>query len=249
MSNLSICSTSIRQIDGLYSLNDLHKASGGEAKYQPARFTRLSQTQELINEINHYPDMGSATKSNTYTHNADIDGVIKVVNGGEGRGTFVCKELVYAYAMWVSAAFMLTVIRSFDNLMQNQPDPATSLFLNTSHARTQARKAGLNFYEARQAILKQINTPAALALGLPPATEQIAEGVIADMFVCGRFVVGFDINQRLQINQLHPNDIVINPNNLVSTILHGVIKPHDFPSILGAIANVLERKTHHHITK
>ena len=87
----------------LYSLNDLHRASGGEAKHQPANFLRLDTTQALIDEI-----------ANEINRSSDVrSGVIHVINGN-GGGTYVCKELVYAYAMWVSAAFNLRVIRAFD---------------------------------------------------------------------------------------------------------------------------------------
>ena len=85
----------------------MHKASGGEEKDAPSRFIRLDSTKSLIeeisNEINRQPKMG-------------ID-PIKVIRGGDGsQGTFVCKELVYAYAMWISPAFNLKVIRAFDEM-------------------------------------------------------------------------------------------------------------------------------------
>lgn len=88
---------------GLYSLNDLHRASGGEAKHQPANFLRLDTTQKLIEEI-----------TEEISQSSDVRSALRVINGGDQRGTYVCKELVYAYAMWVSAAFNLRVIRAFD---------------------------------------------------------------------------------------------------------------------------------------
>lgn len=87
---------------GRYSLNDLHQASGGERKHEPAGWLRLDQTNELIHEI----------------LNTQIC-VFKPVDSRKGRygGTYVCKELVYSYAMWISAAFALKVIRAYDALV------------------------------------------------------------------------------------------------------------------------------------
>lgn len=109
MTNLTILSNKIRLLDGLYSLNDLHKASGGEKRHQPNRFIRIEQTQDLIKEIDRCPDVGIA---------------LKTKRGGNLQGTFVCKELVYSYAMWVSAKFQLAVIRAFDSMRQQPPAQA-----------------------------------------------------------------------------------------------------------------------------
>ena len=49
---LIISNTSIRKDSiGRYSLNDLHKASGGKKRHQPSDWLRLEQTNELIAEI------------------------------------------------------------------------------------------------------------------------------------------------------------------------------------------------------
>lgn len=101
--SLVIGEFSIRQDeDGRYSLADLHKAGGSLKKHQPSNFLRVEQTQELIKEIEHSSDMRSA---------------VKVINGGNNRGTYVVKELVYSYAMWISAKFHLTVIRAYDAMV------------------------------------------------------------------------------------------------------------------------------------
>ncbi len=51
MSNLQILNNSIRTLDNLFSLTDLHKASGGDEKHKPVLFLRLDQTKDLISEI------------------------------------------------------------------------------------------------------------------------------------------------------------------------------------------------------
>lgn len=100
MHPLTIIETTIRQdAEGRYSLNDLHKAAGGKQRHQPRYFLANSQAKELIAELASEGDSGNP---------------LSVHRGGQRQGTFVCKELVYAYAMWISPAFMLKVIRAYD---------------------------------------------------------------------------------------------------------------------------------------
>ncbi|EEJ6333904.1 KilA-N domain-containing protein [Salmonella enterica] len=118
--------------DGRYSLNDLHKAAGKEDKHQPAFFMRRNETIELINEI-----FNSANVQNK-----------NPVDSKKGRygGTYVCKELVYSYAMWISAAFALKVIRAYDSLvsgvvMDTQPQPKAIANKTSVEERTPLRDA------------------------------------------------------------------------------------------------------------
>lgn len=100
MTNLVISNHTISQDkNGFFSLTDLHKASGNESRHEPNRFLRNQETQELIAEIESEKQIAYHT-----------------INGGNNRGTYACRELVYRYAMWISAKFSLMVIRAFDAL-------------------------------------------------------------------------------------------------------------------------------------
>ena len=107
MSNLAILNTSIRTHESLFSLNDLHKASGGAEKHRPSLFIRLDTTQDLISEIQ------KEVKS--------TDLIFKTTGGRGLRGTYACEELVLSYAMWISPKFHLIVLRAFLAMHRNQP--------------------------------------------------------------------------------------------------------------------------------
>lgn len=107
MSNLAILNTSIRTHESLFSLNDIHKASGGAEKHRPSLFIRLDTTQDLISEIQ------KEVKS--------TDLIFKTTGGRGLRGTYACEELVLSYAMWISPKFHLVVLRAFLAMHRKQP--------------------------------------------------------------------------------------------------------------------------------
>lgn len=116
MNAIQISNVTIRQTENnLYNLNDLHKAAGGKDIHKPSQWFRNTQTQELIAEIE-----------------AEGNKAAEVIHGGKNRGTFVCKELVYAYATWISAKFFLLVIRTFDAVVSGSLKPDFHLTAQTT---------------------------------------------------------------------------------------------------------------------
>ncbi len=93
--------------NGLYSINDLHRASGGLAKHQPAAWMRLQATTNLIRL------MESQVINQQITQNSSIIEVVKGNSPGASQGTFVCRKLVVAYALWISTELFRHVLDVF----------------------------------------------------------------------------------------------------------------------------------------
>lgn len=109
---LTVLGTKIRRDeDGRYNLNDCHKAAGAEAKDAPGQWLRTDKAQDLIRVME---TMQNCTVSPTASKE------------GRGGGTYVAEELVYAYAMWISAEFNLTVIRAFRDLVVGKVPPVAN---------------------------------------------------------------------------------------------------------------------------
>ena len=89
---------------GLYSLNDLHKASGGEGRHRPNYWLNLESTKEVLEELH-----------------SETDTVI-TVSKKEGRygGTYVDKILLGMYASWISPKFHIMVYKVFFEAMEER---------------------------------------------------------------------------------------------------------------------------------
>ena len=91
--------------NGLYSINDLHRASGGLAKHQPAAWMRLQSTTNLIRLM-------ESQVINQQSKNSIVE-TVEGRNYGGNSGTFVCRKLVVAYALWISTEFFSHVLDVF----------------------------------------------------------------------------------------------------------------------------------------
>lgn len=112
--NLVIANTAIRtDAEGRFCLNDLHKAAGGEKADGPSYWMTNQQTKALVAELQ--GDTGIP------------GGPTATLNDGKNNGTYVCKELVYAYAMWISPKFHLQVIRAYDAMTVKPEQPPANL--------------------------------------------------------------------------------------------------------------------------
>lgn len=160
MSALMIANTQVHaDNNSRFSLNDLQAAaicSGVTKDIRPAEWMALSSTSEMV-EILIKENPGS-----------------KPVEAKAGRygGTYACKELVYAYAMWISPKFNLHVIRAFDAMVTgkaaNDPIPNDRQLSITNReykaALSMAKAAGLKGNQASLAADRAVQQ----ALGISP---------------------------------------------------------------------------------
>lgn len=181
MTALIIANTQIRcDSAGRYCLNDLHQASGGHKRHQPANWLRLDQTAELIAELQKPTESeeGLLTSEERSTHMPVV-----TIEGGLVQGTYALKELVYAYAMWISAKFHLHVIRAYDAMVTGQQAEAIpGLLPGPQHRADQLVGAGRIFTAALRT---------ARALRMPPRRAMRAA------FECVKRHAGIDWEEEL----------------------------------------------------
>ena len=108
--------------NGLYSINDLHKASGGMKKHQPDKWFQLQSTTNFVR----YQEKKARSQSlNQGSKNLVVE-TIEGRNYGGNSGTFVSRKLVVAYAMWISPAFADHVLDTFLDVVDGVYEKVTA---------------------------------------------------------------------------------------------------------------------------
>ena len=115
--SLSIMGTEIRQdSDGLYSLNDVHRASGGGEEKRPSKWLANEQPNSIARKIEAKARIRA----------------LAIKRGGNAPGVFACKELVLISATWLDDDFYIDVVCAFDYLLQGDTQGALDTALRNA---------------------------------------------------------------------------------------------------------------------
>lgn len=105
--------------NGLYLLTDLWKASGSARKDRPEKWLNLVSTQRYLKFLEKQERGNLQNEDVTKTGSLNKSSFFEIILGkGKPQGTYVSKELVYSYAMWVSCEYHHLVVSTFDALQQ-----------------------------------------------------------------------------------------------------------------------------------
>lgn len=201
-----------RDAEGRYSLNDLHQAAGSEDRHKPSNWLRSDPAAGLEQVlISRY-------------------GEIRPIESSAGRygGTFAVRELVYAYAMWVSPVFHLKVIDAYQSLVTgdhqlNRPVPETE---DVCRAATELRAAKITFVAIFQAMrtigahhgraIRSANACALRRTGI----DMVSEMDIADMTGPKALPTTADDSLSLFMFHLQERQLGIEPRACLSSDLY-----------------------------
>lgn len=167
MRNLVINGTQIgTDAEGRFSLTDLHKAAGADPKIKPFLFLRSDSVLKVVEVLK--------------AQKCAID-PISIKRGRYTGGTWVCKELVYKYAMWVDAEFEVKVIQTFDKVSQSGKAISSMQAINDLVAKIESDKQIASFCGAELAKYKKLKKENAAKLSDEVERIQLKLGFKAEV--------------------------------------------------------------------
>lgn len=96
---------------------------------QPAHFLRMEQTQDFINELVKRYNLSYNGNDSSNSHYAiSHSEIVKTVNGGKDRGTWMERKLALKFAGWLSPAFEVWLFEQLENLLFQEVEIHNSYF-------------------------------------------------------------------------------------------------------------------------
>ncbi len=134
---------------GRFSLNDLHKSAGSNPKNKTALFLKLHSVKKVAEVLK--------------VANPTLE-PISIKRGRYTGGTWVCKELVYKYAMWIDAEFEVMVIQTFDKIQREGKAISSMQAINDLVAKIESDKQVASFCASELAKYKKVKKVNSVAL-------------------------------------------------------------------------------------
>lgn len=134
---------------GRFSLNDLHKSAGSNPKNKAALFLKLDSVKKVAEVLK--------------VANPTLE-PISIKRGRYTGGTWVCKELVYKYAMWIDAEFEVMVIQTFDKIQREGKAISSMQAINDLVAKIESDKQVASFCASELAKYKKVKKVNSMAL-------------------------------------------------------------------------------------
>lgn len=159
--------------DGLYCLNDLHKAAKIEGiatdSQKPSEFLRGASVKAFVEELS----------------KAGNPAPVKTVKGGVKPGTYADELVAMRYAAWVSPAYEIQVYKAVQALKRGDLDSAVEITKSNAAAEALAEQRRSN------AVEKQIKNAAAIYELLPKLGDSSRQAIAANLInpAAGRDVI------------------------------------------------------------
>ena len=148
---------------GRYSLNDLHKSAGSAVAALPNKFMRQESVKKVIEVLN--------AQNRAFAP-------VSIKRGRYTGGSWVCKELVYKYAMWVDAEFEIKVIQTFDEISRASRVIGGMQKLNSIVAKAEIDNLNASAYASGLAKHKKIKKQNSIAINQEVESIQLKLGFI-----------------------------------------------------------------------
>lgn len=149
--------------DGLYCLNDLHKAAkaanNATDTHKPSEFLRNAGVKLFVEELS----------------KAGNPAPVKTVKGGSSPGTYADELVAMRYAAWISPAYEIQVYRAMQALKNGDLDEAVNVSKSNAAVEALAEQRRSN------AVEKQIKNAAAIYDLLPNLGDSSRQAIAANL--------------------------------------------------------------------